>query len=53
MLELFAFSYIALHFLVWITLDRWLDAAAVLEDIAKRPFITVDSPRCCFWCRWR
>jgi sulfoxide reductase heme-binding subunit YedZ len=41
MLGLFAFSYIALHFLVWITLDRWLDARAVLEDIAKRPFITV------------
>jgi sulfoxide reductase heme-binding subunit YedZ len=41
MLGLFAFSYIALHFLLWITLDRWFDAAAVLEDIAKRPFITV------------
>jgi methionine sulfoxide reductase heme-binding subunit len=41
MLGLFAFSYLALHFLVWITLDRWLDFAAVLEDVAKRPFITV------------
>jgi methionine sulfoxide reductase heme-binding subunit len=41
MLGLFAFSYIALHFLVWLTLDRWLDFAAVLEDVAKRPFITV------------
>ena len=41
MLGLFAFSYIALHFVVWLTLDRWLDFAAVLEDVAKRPFITV------------
>jgi sulfoxide reductase heme-binding subunit YedZ len=41
MLGLFAFTYIALHFLVWITLDRWLDFGAVLEDVAKRPFITV------------
>jgi sulfoxide reductase heme-binding subunit YedZ len=41
MLGLFAFSYIALHFLVWLTLDRWLDLRAVLEDVAKRPFITV------------
>ena len=41
MLGLFAFTYLALHFLVWLTLDRWLDAAAMLEDVAKRPFITV------------
>ena len=41
MLGLFAFTYIALHFLVWLTLDRWFDLAAVLEDVAKRPFITV------------
>ena len=41
MLGLFAFTYIALHFTVWLTLDRWLDFAAVLEDVGKRPFITV------------
>ena len=41
MLGLFAFTYVTIHFLVWLTLDRWLDFAAVLEDIAKRPFITV------------
>jgi sulfoxide reductase heme-binding subunit YedZ len=41
MLGLFAFTYIALHFLVWITLDRWLDFGAALEDVAQRPFITV------------
>jgi sulfoxide reductase heme-binding subunit YedZ len=41
MLGLFAFTYVALHFLVWLTLDRWLDVAAMLEDVAKRPFITV------------
>jgi sulfoxide reductase heme-binding subunit YedZ len=40
MLGLFAFTYVALHFLVWLLLDRWLDLTAVLEDVAKRPFIT-------------
>ncbi len=41
MLGLFAFTYLALHFLTWLTLDRWFDVAAMLEDVVKRPFITV------------
>jgi sulfoxide reductase heme-binding subunit YedZ len=41
MLGLFAFTYLALHFLTWLVLDRWLDLASVLEDVAKRPYITV------------
>jgi methionine sulfoxide reductase heme-binding subunit len=41
MLGLFAFTYLALHFLTWLVLDRWLDPASVLEDVAKRPYITV------------
>jgi sulfoxide reductase heme-binding subunit YedZ len=41
MLGLFAFTYLALHFLTWLLLDRWLDLGAVLEDVVKRPYITV------------
>ena len=38
---LWAFAYVALHFLTWLVLDRSLDLSGVLTDIAKRPFITV------------
>jgi sulfoxide reductase heme-binding subunit YedZ len=41
MLGLFAFFYIALHFLTWLVLDQGLLLAAIIEDIAKRPFITL------------
>jgi len=41
MLGLFAFSYLLLHLLVWLLLDHWLDLAAILADVVKRPFITV------------
>jgi len=41
MLGLFAFSYAALHFTVYVVLDQQLDFAGVLRDIAKRPYITV------------
>jgi sulfoxide reductase heme-binding subunit YedZ len=41
MLGLFAFFYAALHFLTYLFLDQALDAGRILEDIAKRPFITV------------
>jgi sulfoxide reductase heme-binding subunit YedZ len=41
MLGLFAFSYLLLHFLTWLVLDRGLDWSGIVEDIAKRPFITV------------
>lgn len=41
MLGLFAFFYAAMHFLVWLFLDQGLNAAAIVEDIFLRPFITL------------
>jgi sulfoxide reductase heme-binding subunit YedZ len=41
MLGLFAFSYLLLHFLTWLVLDRGLDWSGIVADIAKRPFVTV------------
>jgi methionine sulfoxide reductase heme-binding subunit len=41
MLGLFAFTYVLLHFVVWLWLDRELNWAGVIEDIGKRPFITL------------
>lgn len=40
-LGLFAFFYAALHFLTYLVLDQGFDWGAIIEDIAKRPFITV------------
>ncbi len=41
MLGLFAFFYASLHFLSWIWLDQYFDLQAILQDVAKRPFITL------------
>ena len=41
MLGLFAFFYLTLHFVVWLVLDRGLNWQLILEDIGKRPFITI------------
>ena len=41
MLGLFAFFYALLHFLTWLFLDQGLLLPAIIEDIAKRPFITI------------
>lgn len=41
MLGLFAFTYLALHFLTWLVLDQWFDVDAIVADIGKRPYITV------------
>lgn len=41
MLGLYAFTYLTLHFTTWLVLDRTLDLDAVLEDIVRRPYITV------------
>lgn len=41
MLGLFAFFYACLHFLIWLVLDQELRWQYVLEDIAKRPYVTV------------
>lgn len=41
MLGLFAFFYVLMHFLTWLLLDQGLYWSGILEDIAKRPFITI------------
>ena len=41
MLGLFAFAYVMAHFLVWLILDQGVLWSAIVEDLAKRPFITV------------
>jgi sulfoxide reductase heme-binding subunit YedZ len=41
MLGLFAFFYVSMHFLFYLLVDQSLDWRVLLEDIAKRPFITV------------
>jgi sulfoxide reductase heme-binding subunit YedZ len=41
MLGLFTFAYVALHFLNYLVLDQTFDIAGIIEDIVKRPFITV------------
>ena len=41
MLGLFAFFYVLMHFLTYVGLDQRFDLAAIIEDIAERPYITV------------
>ncbi len=41
MLGLFAFFYASLHFTTYIYLDQFFDWESIVEDVAKRPFITV------------
>ncbi len=41
MLGLFSFFYAALHFAVWLVLDRELLWSEVLADLVKRPYIVV------------
>jgi sulfoxide reductase heme-binding subunit YedZ len=41
MLGLFAFFYIVLHFLTYAVLDQGLQLAPVIEDVIKRPYITL------------
>jgi sulfoxide reductase heme-binding subunit YedZ len=43
MLGLFAFSYGVLHFLCYAWLDMGFDAAAIVRDIPKRPFVLVGT----------
>ncbi len=38
---LFAFFYLSLHLSIYLLLDQRLDLAAILEDVAKRPYITL------------
>lgn len=41
MLGLFAFFYVVLHFTVYAVLDQGLDMTAIIEDVLKRPYITL------------
>jgi sulfoxide reductase heme-binding subunit YedZ len=41
MMGLFAFSYACLHFSTWLGVDRYFEWSQILDDIGKRPFITV------------
>lgn len=41
MLGLFGFSYIVLHFLIYLVLDHFFAWHEIVKDIAKRPYITV------------
>jgi sulfoxide reductase heme-binding subunit YedZ len=41
MLGLFTFFYVVLHFAVYAVLDQGLDFAAIIEDVIKRPYITL------------
>ncbi len=41
MFGLYAFTYVLLHFLTWLVLDQGMYWPGILEDIAKRPFITI------------
>lgn len=40
-LGLLAFWYVVMHFTAYTVLDQRLNFSAILEDIAKRPFITI------------
>ena len=41
MLGLYAFFYACVHLLIYLWLDQLFDWAAIVQDIIKRPFITV------------
>jgi sulfoxide reductase heme-binding subunit YedZ len=41
MIGLFTFFYALLHFSTYLGVDQFFDFAAIGEDIAKRPFITI------------
>lgn len=41
MMGLFAFFYALLHFSTWLGVDRYFKWSLILDDIGKRPFITV------------
>lgn len=41
MLGLYAFFYATVHFLTYALIDQYLDLTAIVQDVAKRPFITI------------
>jgi len=41
MLGLFAYFYVVLHLFTYLWLDQFFDLPAIIEDVIKRPFITL------------
>ena len=41
MLGLFAFFYLSTHFAIYLVLDQFFSLRDIVEDVAKRPYITV------------
>jgi sulfoxide reductase heme-binding subunit YedZ len=41
MLGLWSFFYLSLHFLTYVALDQFFAWSAIVEDVAKRPYISV------------
>jgi methionine sulfoxide reductase heme-binding subunit len=41
LLGLFAFFYVCLHFLSWVWVDKLFDWSEIVNDVYKRPFITL------------
>jgi sulfoxide reductase heme-binding subunit YedZ len=41
LLGLLAFFYVVLHFAVWVVLDHFFDWPTMVDDVVKRPWITV------------
>lgn len=43
MLGLFAFFYAVLHLSVWVVFDHYFTLSTMIEDVVKRPFITMGT----------
>ena len=41
MLGLYTFFYVSCHFLIWFVADHSFDPGSMIEDIVKRPYITL------------
>jgi len=41
MLGLYTFFYVSCHFVIWFVADHSLDLGGMIEDIVKRPYITL------------
>ena len=41
MIGLFAFTYVLIHFLIYIVFDQSLDIKAIADDVVEHPYVTV------------
>jgi sulfoxide reductase heme-binding subunit YedZ len=46
-LGLLAFAYACMHVATWVALDLFFDWAAILEDVAERPYVTAGFAAFC------